>query len=98
MDELKEQNERLKKSLTFVDEQLEYTYDILEKYSDPWLTICTGSCFDAFMTDYQRKCEFCLKKYCERCWDGDECEGCKLEHCDKCISEYSGCPDCNKKF
>ncbi len=93
MEELQKENERLKKSLNFVDEQLEYTYNICERYQDPWLTICTGSCFDAFMTDYQMCCSQCLKKYCKKCWTGSECDICDMNHCKECLEKSNGCPE-----
>lgn len=92
MEELTKENERLKKSLAFVAEKLEYTYDICEKYPDPWLTICTGNCYNAFMTDFQLMCQECLKYYCNSCWKGSECTNCNLSFCDKC---HEACP--NKK-
>ena len=97
MEELKKQNEQLKVSLDFIAEHLEYTYDIRERYSEPWLTICTGNCYKAFMTDDQRLCQFCGKIYCDECWNGSECEYCSLEYCDKCFSIANRCPEksCN---
>ncbi len=81
---MEEENERLKKSLRFIAEELEYTYDICEKYTDPWLTICTGGCYTAFNTDQPLRCQSCLKYYCESCWSGNACEKCELEYCGDC--------------